>query len=197
MKRLTVVLVLLSSFLFAQPAPTQKPKLVLAVVVDQFRYDYLLRFRKDYKAGFERILEHGAVFTDAHHEHFPTVTAIGHSTFLSGATPSLSGIVGNSWYDRESGKEVTSVSDSTTELLGGRPGEIGSSPHRLIQSTVGDELKMDGKGVKVIGVSIKDRSAILPAGHMADGGLLVRRRDRKLGQQHLLFQGPAAVGEGL
>ncbi len=170
MKRIPIVFAIFSSsLLFAQSPAPKKPKLVLAVVVDQFRYDYLLRFRNDYKAGFARILEHGAVFTDAHHEHFPTVTAIGHSTFLSGATPSLSGIVGNSWYDRESGKEVTSVSDSATELLGGEPGKSGSSPNRLIQSTVGDELKMDGKGVKVIGVSIKDRSAILPAGHMADG----------------------------
>ena len=145
------------------------PKLVLAVVVDQFRYDYLLRFRSDYKAGFNRILEHGAVFTDAHHEHFPTVTAVGHSTFLSGATPSISGIVGNTWYDRETGKMVTSVSDDSTTLLGGKPGQHGSSPNRMLVDTVGDELKMDGKGVKVIGVSIKDRSAILPAGHMADG----------------------------
>lgn len=138
-------------------------------MVDQFRYDYLLRFRSDYKAGFERILEHGAVFTDAHHQHFPTVTAIDHSTFLSGATPSMSGIVGNSWYDRETGKEVTSVSDPSVMLLGVPPGKIGASPHRLIVSTLGDELKMDGKGVKVIGVSLKDRSAILSTGHMADG----------------------------
>lgn len=170
MKRIFLAFLALSSCLvFSQQEPPKKPKLVLAVVVDQFRYDYLLRFRSDYKAGFERILEHGAVFTDAHHEHFPTVTAIGHSTFLSGATPSLSGIVGNEWYDRETGKEVTSVSDTATKLLGGRPDRIGSSPHRMIVSTLGDELKMDGKADKVIGISIKDRAAILPSGHMADG----------------------------
>src|SRR5579884_4487770 len=115
------------------------PKLVLAVVVDQFRYDYLTRFRDEYKAGFARLFREGAVFTDAHHMHFPTVTAIGHSTFLSGATPSISGIVGNEWYDRETGKLVTSVDDPSTKLLGGRPGEIGSSPHRMLCSTVGDE----------------------------------------------------------
>ena len=152
----------------AQPEASRKPKLVLAVVIDQFRYDYLLRFRSEYKAGFARILEHGAVFTDAHHQHFPTVTAIGHSTFLSGATPSMSGIVGNAWYDRETGTNVAAVSDPSVQLLGGQPGKMGSSPNRLIVSTLGDELKMDGKGVKVIGVSLKDRSAILSAGHMAD-----------------------------
>ncbi|HZU27007.1 MAG TPA: alkaline phosphatase family protein [Bryobacteraceae bacterium] len=145
------------------------PKLVLAVVVDQFRYDYLTRFRSEYKAGFARLFREGAVFTDAHHMHFPTVTAIGHSTFLSGATPSISGIVGNEWFDRESGKVVTSVDDPETKLLGGPPGAIGSSPHRLLVSTVGDELKMSGQHSTVIGVSIKDRAAILPSGHMADG----------------------------
>src|SRR5438552_16171747 len=106
MKRFLTLLLAAVSSLTAQTQAPRKPKLLLAVVVDQFRYDYLLRFRSDYKAGFARILEHGAVFTDAHHEHFPTVTAIGHSTFLSGATPSMSGIVGNAWYDRESGTNV-------------------------------------------------------------------------------------------
>src|SRR5579884_4358687 len=152
---------------FAQERRT--PRLVVAVVVDQFRYDYLTRFRDEYKAGFARLFREGAVFTDAHHMHFPTVTAIGHSTFLSGATPSISGIVGNEWFDRESGKVVTSVDDPETRLLGGTPGLIGSSPHRLLVSTLGDELKMSGHSSKVIGVSIKDRAAILPSGHMADG----------------------------
>jgi hypothetical protein len=159
--------VLLAVCAVAAPAP-KPPKLVLAVVIDQFRYDYLLRFRKDYNAGLARLLEHGAVFTDAHHIHYPTVTAVGHSTFLSGATPSSSGIVANEWFDRESGQSVTSVSDPETKLIGGVPGAIGSSPHRMLVSTVGDELKMAGRKGKVIGISIKDRAAILPAGHAAD-----------------------------
>jgi predicted AlkP superfamily pyrophosphatase or phosphodiesterase len=154
----------------AAPAPAPKrPKLILAVVVDQFRYDYMLRFRADYTAGFRRILEQGAVFDDAHHIHFPTVTAVGHSTFLSGATPSLSGIIGNEWFERETGKVVTSVSDPSTKLLGADTAAAGSSPRRLLVSTLGDEIKMSGQQSKVIGISIKDRAAILPAGHMADG----------------------------
>ncbi|MGI8745901.1 MAG: alkaline phosphatase family protein [Bryobacteraceae bacterium] len=170
MNRILLSLVLVAGFSPSQAAvPVKKPKLVLAVVIDQFRYDYLNRFRKDYSAGFVRLFEHGAVFTDAHHVHFPTVTAVGHSTFLSGATPSISGIVANDWYDRESGKRVTSVSDESVKLLGGGPNKTGSSPHRLLVSTIGDELKMQGRQSKVIGVSIKDRSAILPGGHMADG----------------------------
>ncbi len=146
----------------------ERPKLVVAVVVDQFRYDYLIRFRSEYKAGFARMYKEGAVFTDAHHNHFPTVTAIGHSTFLSGAPPSMSGIVGNAWYDRETNGEVTSVSDPRVRLLGGNRETEGESPSKMLVSTIGDELKMSGRGTKVIGISIKDRSAILPSGHMAD-----------------------------
>src|SRR5262249_26060993 len=99
-------------------------------------------------------------------------TAVGHSTFLSGATPSVSGIIANEWYDRESGKNVTSVSDPSSKIVGGIPGMEGSSPRRLMVSTVSDELKMQGQTQgnesRVIGVSIKDRGAILPSGHMTD-----------------------------
>ncbi len=160
---------LLSALLAAVllPAAPKTPKLVVAIVIDQFRYDYLTRYRSEYHEGFDRLLTKGAVFTNASYIHFPTVTAVGHSTFLSGATPSVSGIVGNDWFDREENKHVTSVSDSKTKLLGGT-GE-GASPHRMLVSTVGDELKMsDGGKSRVIGISLKDRAAILPAGHMAN-----------------------------
>lgn len=162
--------VALSFLVSAQPGPRRdlkKPKLVLALAIDQFRFDYLNRWHQQYTGGFARFFKNGAIFTNAHHEHFPTVTAIGHSTYLSGATPSISGIVGNSWYDRTTKAMVTSVSDDSSKLLGA-PGK-GSSPHRMLASTVGDELKIAGKQNKVIGISIKDRSAILPAGRAADG----------------------------
>ena len=108
------------------------------------------------------------MFTNAFYEHFPTVTAVGHSTMMTGATPSVSGIVGNEWYDRESGKQVTSVSDD--ERNSSVPSGIGSSPRRLLVSTVGDELRISNNSKsKVIGISSKDRSAILPGGRMANG----------------------------
>src|SRR3984957_3062678 len=163
MKRILACALAAAGFLAAAPI---RPKLVLAIVIDQFRYDYLTRFRGEYHAGLERLLTRGAVFTNARYEHFPTVTAVGHSTFLSGATPSLSGIIGNEWWDRTTSAVVSSVSDPQTQLLGGSG--AGSSPRRLLQSTVGDELKASGKGGKVIGISIKDRAAILPSGHTAD-----------------------------
>jgi predicted AlkP superfamily pyrophosphatase or phosphodiesterase len=144
-------------------------KLVLLVAIDQFRYDYLTRFRDEYTGGLSRLLKNGANYVNANLEHYPTVTAIGHSTMLSGATPAISGIVGNDWYDRESGKNVTSVSDASVRILGGTDAE-GASPRRLLVSTVGDEMKRAHRGApKVIGMSLKDRSAILPSGHMADG----------------------------
>jgi predicted AlkP superfamily pyrophosphatase or phosphodiesterase len=156
----------------ARPSPvpasvSARPKLVLALAIDQFRYDYLTRFRSEYTGGLRRLLDRGAVFTRARFQHFPTVTAIGHSTYLSGALPALSGIIGNDWYDRTAGRSVTSVSDPAEKIVGGA-GE-GASPRRMLVSTVGDELKIaTGSKAKVIGLSLKDRSAILPAGHMAD-----------------------------
>ncbi|MCL5744684.1 MAG: alkaline phosphatase family protein [Acidobacteria bacterium] len=175
MKRRTFLLWTIWALLLALPATPQqtgaqaKPRLVLGIVIDQFRYDYLTRFRPEYTAGFDRLLKDGAVFTNARYIHFPTVTAVGHSTFMTGATPAMSGIVGNEWYDRESGRMVTSVSDPETKLVGGGVAP-GASPRKLLVSTVGDELKIaDGGQSRVIGISLKDRSAILTAGHMADG----------------------------
>ena len=167
MKRLISCLLLAAATATAAET-TPKLKLVVVLVVDQFRYDYLTRFQGEYKAGLDRLAKNGAVFTNAYLEHFPTVTAIGHSVVLTGAFPSVSGIIGNDWYDRESAKQVTSVSDPQTNLLGGTGGG-GASPRRLLVSTVGDEMKLaTGGKARVIGMSMKDRAAILPVGHLAD-----------------------------
>lgn len=149
----------------AAPVPRQ-PKLVLAIMIDQFRYEFLTRFRSEYTGGLKRMMEEGANFTNARYRHFPTVTATGHATLLTGATPAATGIIENQWWDRKTSATVTSVSDASTRLLGAEGS--GVSPRRLLQSTVGDELRVSGKGGKVIGISIKDRSAILPVGHSAD-----------------------------
>jgi hypothetical protein len=169
MRKILATALLASACLTA--ANTKKPKLVVAIVIDQFRYDYLTRFRAEYTGGLDRLLTQGAVFTDARYIHFPTVTAVGHSTFLSGATPSVSGIVGNEWFDRDEGKRVTATGDAAAQLLGGADATAaGGSPRRMLVSTIGDEIRMaDGGKAKVVGISLKERAAVLMAGHMADG----------------------------
>jgi len=157
--------------------PNSKPKLVVAIVVDQFRYDYLTRFRASYHGGLDLMLTKGAVFTNAYYRQSPTVTSVGHSIFLSGAMPSVSGIVGNAWYDRDEGKIVTSVCDWNEQTVGGHQVEKGkkcsdsdpASPRRMTVTTLGDELRNVSEGSKVFGVSIKPRGAVLPAGHRANG----------------------------
>jgi predicted AlkP superfamily pyrophosphatase or phosphodiesterase len=148
-------------------------RLVLLIAVDQFRYDYLTRFATEYTGGLSRLQRRGASFTQAYLDHYPTVTAVGHATMLTGAYPAVSGIIGNDWYDRAVGSSVTSVSDPSTTLVGAEG--TGASPRRLLVTTIGDELKSaaDHKAAaarpKVFGLSLKDRSAILTSGHRADG----------------------------
>ena len=163
--------------LMAAPSPARSattegevPRLILLVAVDQGRYDYLPRFAGQFTGGFKMLMDQGVVFTNAHLDHYPSVTAVGHSAMLTGAPPSASGIIGNDWYDRKEKRNVTSVEDPGTARLGA--GETtGSSPHRLKVSTVGDELKMAHPGSRVVSMSFKDRSAILMGGRMADVAL--------------------------
>ena len=148
-------------------------RLVLLITVDQFRFDYLTRFADTYNGGLARLLRDGANFVDAHLEHYPTVTAPGHAALGTGAMPATSGIIGNDWFDRETGKNVTSVSDGQVQQLGGAA-TVSASPHRLQVTTVADELKLAARArgaqdlPRAIGVSLKDRSAILPVGRSAD-----------------------------
>ena len=178
LKRILLALVVLGVLAAEVPAQRTAPaadvRLVLLIAVDQFRYDYLTRFRAEYTDGFKRLLTEGAVFTDANLEHYPTVTAVGHATMLSGAMPAVSGIIGNDWFDRASGATVTSVSDATVKPVGEIEAEP-ASPRRLLVTTIGDQLKLASphrKGAidapRVIGLSLKDRSAILPVGRGAD-----------------------------
>ena len=153
-----------------QPTELKRPRLVLLIAVDQFRYDYLERFGDLFVAnGLRRLMRDGASWTQSNYDHMPTYTAPGHATMMTGAYPAESGIIGNEWLDRGSGFRITSVADQSTKLLGDNPNANGSSPHRLMGSTVGDELRLATNGrAKVIGISIKDRSAILPAGRNAN-----------------------------
>ncbi|NOT60285.1 MAG: alkaline phosphatase family protein, partial [Acidobacteria bacterium] len=119
---LCVSLVLNSSLAFAQSEKKKskkaaRPRLVVSIVIDQFRHDYLQRFGDQFgEGGFKRFLNQGAVFANANYIHSPTVTACGHATVLSGATPALTGIIANEWYDRELGKNISSASDDKAQF---------------------------------------------------------------------------------
>src|SRR5258706_14223730 len=150
-------------------AKDTRPRLVLLIVVDQFRYDYLTRFGDLFgSTGIGRLLRQGASWTEANFDHMPTFTAPGHAVFMTGAWPSQTGIIANEWYERDTGRKVKSVTDDSTVKLGGKPGEKGYSPRRLLCSSMGDELRIaDGDRSKVIGISAKDRSAVLPPARRA------------------------------
>jgi predicted AlkP superfamily pyrophosphatase or phosphodiesterase len=173
MYRARLVVLLTIALLFGSVAQSQqrtRPRLVLLIVVDQFRYDYLERYGDLFVAnGLKRLMRDGASWTQSNYDQMPTYTAPGHATMMTGAYPAESGIIGNEWLDRPSGKRITSVTDETVKLLGGGPNEAASSPSRLMASTVGDELRLaTNDRAKVIGISVKDRSAILPAGRHAN-----------------------------
>jgi predicted AlkP superfamily pyrophosphatase or phosphodiesterase len=161
-----------------------RPRLVVVISIDQFRADYLTRFADLYLparsgskvGGFRYLMELGAYETDAHHDHYPLFTGPGHSVQLTGAPPYESGIVGNSWYDRELERTRYCVEDPASPLVGA-PAPAGGtatgiSPAMLRVSTLGDELKMaTGGRAKVWGLAFKDRAAVLLAGRLADGVL--------------------------
>ena len=142
------------------------PRLVLFISVDQMRADYLSRFASLFKGGLRRLAEQGAVFTEARYRHACTETGPGHSVLLSGRSPRSSGIVGNTWYDRTLRKPVNVVDDATVQVLGGA-GRT-ASPSYFNGFTVGDVLKAHSPSSRVVGVSLKDRAAILMAGKRAD-----------------------------
>ncbi len=144
-----------------------RPKLVVMIVVDQFRGDYLERYRDQFSGGFHMLLERGADFTDCYYDYANTRTAPGHATLATGAYTNGHGIGANEWWDPVRGKVVTSVEDESTTILGGSG--MGASPHNLRADTIGDELRLATQGAaRVFGISLKDRSAILPTGFAAN-----------------------------
>lgn len=148
----------------------KRPRLVLLIVVDQFRYDYLERFGDLFgPRGLKRLMREGALWANANFDYIPTKTAPGHAAFMTGAPPAGTGMAGNEWLDRQTGKKVTSVTDDSAKVLGGGPNESAYSPRLLLASTLGDELRLaTNDSAKVIGISDKPRAAILPAGRRAN-----------------------------
>jgi predicted AlkP superfamily pyrophosphatase or phosphodiesterase len=147
-----------------------RPKLVVVIVIDQFRGDYLERYRDQFgEGGFRVFLDRGAYFTDCNYDYANSRTAPGHATLFTGSYTSGHGIVANEWWDPAKKKRVTSVEDDKTKLVGTGKTGPGASPHNLTNDTLGDELKLaTGGKARVFAISLKDRAAVFPAGFSGD-----------------------------
>jgi hypothetical protein len=173
--------VALSASRLALAASDPAPRLAVVISVDQFRYDYLVRFRPYFGAGgFKKLLEGGADYQECRYRHAITKTAPGHATILSGVNANVHGIVGNEWLDRASWLVMNAVEDPDSPIVGGPAGvphspggllerKSGRSPLNFRATTVGDQLKLRfGAASRVVAVSNKDRAAILLGGKLAD-----------------------------
>jgi predicted AlkP superfamily pyrophosphatase or phosphodiesterase len=173
-KLIIVVLILKISSFYSQTksplAENTKPKLVVGIVVDQMRNDYIYRYWNRYgNGGFKRLVNNGYYFKNAHYNYIPTYTGPGHSSIYTGATPRTHGIIANEFYIRKAGVNVYCCEDTSVRTIGSSSKNGLMSPRRQLSSTIGDELKMSSnQKAKVFAVALKDRSSILPAGHAAD-----------------------------
>jgi predicted AlkP superfamily pyrophosphatase or phosphodiesterase len=154
-----------------------RPKLVVIVVIDQFRGDYLERYRDQWgEGGFRLLLDRGADFTDCNYNYANTRTAPGHATLLTGAYTNGHGIMANEWWDPQKKAMVAAADDDQTKLVGVAGDVPGASPHNLLADTLGDELKLATQGKsRVFAISLKDRASVLPGGFSADGAFWIDR----------------------
>ncbi len=176
-----VFLIALSSFSQNKSSSkiSQKPKLVIGIVVDQMRYDYLTRFEDKFvDDGFMRLINNGFNCKNHHFNYVPTYTGPGHASIFTGTSPSNHGIISNNWYDKFSDESVYCASDESVIAVGVNASSERMSPKRMKTTSITDQLKLHTQGKsKVIGVSIKDRGAILPAGHSADVAYWFKGKD--------------------
>ncbi len=182
MKYFTIALILIAlqlNFLNSTKAqPVQnipnlsRPKLVVGIVIDQMRWDYLYRYYNIYKTdgGFKRFLDQGFTCENTFIPYTPTVTAAGHTCIYTGSVPAIDGIVGNTWFDKQKNRTVYCSEDNSVQTVGSNNAAAGQmSPRNMLTTTITDELRLATNfKSKVIGVAIKDRGAILPAGHSAN-----------------------------
>ncbi len=168
LKNFVFLILFISSFSF--PQKSEKPKLIVGIVVDQMRFDYLTRFNEYFgNDGFNRLISEGSNFTYMHYNYVPTFTAPGHTSIYTGTTPFFHGIIANDWFNRVNNDMESSVADNSFQSVGVQTNEGKRSPKKLLANTITDQLKIATNGKsKVISISIKDRAAILPGGHSAD-----------------------------
>ena len=195
--KLGFVFVLNCFFVFAQDSISNAihPKLLVGIVVDQMRYDYLFRYwDKLGDDGFKKMITNGYLFKNANYSHIPTYTAPGHATIYSGCTPSQHGIVANEWYDESFKVTKYCVDDKRFNSIGTNNEEGEKSPKNMLVTTIGDELKLSNNNhSKVISIALKDRSAILPGGHKADGAYWINKYGKWITSSYYMKTLPAWV----
>lgn len=164
----TLLMACCSFFSFGQSK--EAPKLVVGVVVDQMRYDFLYRYYQKYgEGGFKRLLNKGYSCKNTNFNYVPTSTAPGHTAIYTGTIPAINGIIGNDWYQRDSWKAVYCTSDSTVNTVGSTSKAGKMSPRKMLVTTITDQLRLaNNMQSKVVGIALKDRGAILPVGHTAN-----------------------------
>lgn len=154
--------------LFSQK--NKDPKLIVGIVVDQMCYDYLYRYQANFcKTGFNRFLNQGMNIRNILYNYVPTYTGPGHASIYTGSIPADHGIVGNEWYDRKTSSIINCVTDTRESTVGSISTDGQRSPRSLKTYTITDQLKLTYPSARVISISYKDRSAILPGGHLSDG----------------------------
>lgn len=170
MKKLFVFAALVLSF-FAEAQSVSRPKLVVGLVVDQMRWDFLYRFQDRYTTGgFKRLLREGYSCENTMIPYTPTYTAPGHASIYTGSVPAMNGIIGNSWYDKEKKRVVYCTEDNTVQTIGSNSDAGKMSPRNLWATTITDELRLATNFQnKTIAFALKDRGSILPGGHSSNG----------------------------
>jgi arylsulfatase A-like enzyme len=150
----------------------RRPRLVVVLVVDQMRADYIDRYGHQWSKGLKRLITEGAYYKQAYYPYLSTVTCVGHATISTGAFPATHGIVGNSWFDRESGRSIRCADDPTaTTVSYAGPATAGNSPARLLVPTLSDEMRGQLPAARVVTLSLKERTAIMLAGRRADAAI--------------------------
>lgn len=172
-KKLTALLLVASLIVSAQKQNTvlPRPKIVVGIVIDQMRWDYLYRYYDRYQpGGFKRLLNEGFSCENTYINYIPSITAVGHSTIYTGSVPAIHGMTGNDFIIEATGKSMYCTADSTVVTVGSSSNEGKMSPVNLLTSTITDELRLsDNFKSKVISIALKDRGSILPGGHTANG----------------------------
>ncbi|MES2567615.1 MAG: alkaline phosphatase PafA [Bacteroidota bacterium] len=196
-------LIFFTNSLLAQTKATvsselKQPKLVVGIVVDQMRQDYIYRYWNKFgNGGFKKIINEGFFYKNAHYNYVPTYTGPGHASIYTGTSPATHGIIANDWFNKETGKMNYCTYDENAKPVGTENGAGAMSPKNLLVTTIGDELKLStNQQSKVFSVSFKDRSSILPAGHSANGAFWFDGSNGKfISSSHYMNQLPGWVND--